>query len=487
MQRGKRFVSVKMKMYIFVATTVLVVALGTMIIAFSISSNQINSYYRQNASDNARNVASMMDGDYLARLREAAASDEFQALRERAEEEDNEEIIEEYLREHDLWDEYSDIRELLSNFLANLEGIEYLYVVAHGDQDAEYDMYLVDDDENPIYETGYYEERELELRGIDISQLPEPTISHGDWGWLCSDFKPVYDSEGNCVCIVGCDINMDEVMAERASFLVSLSVGAVIYTVIVVFGAMFFMNKVVVNSIREMTREMKRFNPSENKDYETAGVMELDIQTNDEISEIYNGIRAIQINIIDYLKEKAKSENEIKNKEQKIDKLSDENKKDALTGAGSKSAYIKKSADLSRKIAREGGSFAILMVDLNNLKNVNDEFGHEAGDIYIKGCCSMISEVFTNSQVYRIGGDEFVAILQGEDYENREALADKLRKNYAESFAQEDKEPWFRFSAAVGVADNSSADATVESVFKDADKAMYEDKAVFKQTYGVGR
>ena len=195
----QEFVSVKMKMYIFVATTVLVVALGTMIIAFSISSNQINSYYRQNASDNARNVASMMDGDYLARLREVAASDEFQALRERAEEEDNEEIIEEYLREHDLWDEYSDIRELLSNFLANLEGIEYLYVVAHGDQDAEYDMYLVDDDENPIYETGYYEERELELRGIDISQLPEPTISHGDWGWLCSDFKPVYDSEGNCV------------------------------------------------------------------------------------------------------------------------------------------------------------------------------------------------------------------------------------------------------------------------------------------------
>jgi diguanylate cyclase (GGDEF)-like protein len=277
---------------------------------------------------------------------------------------------------------------------------------------------------------------------------------------------------------------MDEVMAERASFLVSLSVGAVIYTVIVVFGAMFFMNKVVVNPIREMTREMKRFNPSENKDYETAGVMDLDIQTNDEISEIYYGIRAIQINIIDYLKEKAKSENEIKNKEQKIDKLSDENKKDALTGAGSKSAYIKKSADLSRKIAREGGPFAILMVDLNNLKNVNDEFGHEAGDIYIKGCCSMISEVFTNSQVYRIGGHEFVAILQGEDYENREACIKAVNEKmspYSDTLPL--PEDYVSVACGLSVYDRN-IDTAVADVIKRADEAMYKDKAAKKSHKG---
>ena len=50
---------------------------------------------------------------------------------------------------------------------------------------------------------------------MDLTAMPEPTISNGDWGWLCSDFKPVYSSDGECICIVGCDIGMNDVMAER--------------------------------------------------------------------------------------------------------------------------------------------------------------------------------------------------------------------------------------------------------------------------------
>ena len=123
-------------------------------------------------------------------------------------------LVEDYLREHELWDQYSEIRDMITDYLNNMEGIKYLYIVAHGDANADHDMYLVDDKDNPIYETGYYEEREAELRGMDIANLPEPTISNGDWGWLCSDFKPVYDSKGECVCIVGCDVGMDDIMAE---------------------------------------------------------------------------------------------------------------------------------------------------------------------------------------------------------------------------------------------------------------------------------
>ena len=171
MKPGKKTFSVKWKMYIFITITVLVVALGTAAIAFSTSVAQIDSYYKQSASDNARNFASMVDGDYLAKLKEAAASDEFQELRKRAEAEENEELIEEYLKEHDLWEGYYEIRTQITNYLSNMEEIEYIYVIAHGDKDALYDMYLVDDEENPLYETGYYEERETELLGKDLENL----------------------------------------------------------------------------------------------------------------------------------------------------------------------------------------------------------------------------------------------------------------------------------------------------------------------------
>ena len=487
MQPGKKLFSVKWKMYIFIAITLFVVVLGTAAISFLTSVGPIDKFYKHCASDNARNFASMVDGDYLAMLREVAASEEFQALRDRAEEEDNEELIEDYLREHDLWDGYSKIRSMITEYLSNMEEIEYLYVVAHGDKDAEYDMYLVDDEETPLYETGYYERREDELLGMDLEQFNDPTISNGDWGWLCSAFMPVYDSQGNCVCVVGCDYSMEEVMADRTSFFASIFAGAMGFIVIVLILAMLFINKTVAHPIKAMTEEMKRFNPSNHKDYDTAGVINLDIKSKDEITEIYNGIKEMQISIIDYLKEKEKVENDIKYKDQKIDKLNDESFKDALTEVGNKAAFIKKTDEMKYRIEKEGENFAVVMVDLNKLKHVNDEYGHEAGDNYIKGCCRMVCDVFRYSPVFRIGGDEFVVLLKDYDYENRQVLTDKLKEDFRASYTREDVEPGLRYSAAVGMAERTEDDLTFDSVFKRADKAMYENKTLFKNKYGSDR
>ena len=101
-QKKHRF-TVRRKMNIFVILIILVVAVGTSTITFITSINQIDSYYRQIASDNAKNFASMVDGDYLGVLRKAIESEEYQAIREKAEEEEDEAAIEEYLKKEGLW------------------------------------------------------------------------------------------------------------------------------------------------------------------------------------------------------------------------------------------------------------------------------------------------------------------------------------------------------------------------------------------------
>ena len=492
MDTKKKSFSIRKKMYIFVIITVLSVAFGTSAIAFTTGADQIDRYYKQNTADNARNFASMVDGDFLAELRVVASSDEFQTLRETAEETDDESLIEDYLKEKDLWEQYSRTRDMITSYLENMEGIKYLYIIAHGDKDAQYDMYLVDDKENPIYETGYYEERESELRGVELTNMPEPTISHGDWGWLCSDFKPVYSSDGKCVCIVGCDIGMDDVMAERQRLLLLLIGGALIFTSVVLTAAVLFVNKSVVNPLNRMTSEMKKFTPSDKLSYEEAGVLDIDIKSNDEIGEIYQGIRSMQIRIIDYLKDmfvlqkdKKKAEDDLRNKDEQIDQLNIESHTDALTGVGNKAAYIKKMNELNQQMKDSDPEFAIVMVDMNNLKHINDEYGHRAGDQYIKGCCHMVCEAFKHSPVFRIGGDEFVALLMGPDYENRKASCEQLRKDFEKSFEQTDVSPWLKYSAAVGMAENAAKDCSAEFVFKRADEAMYKDKARFKEKYGM--
>lgn len=129
----------------------------------------------------------------------------------------------------------------------------------------------------------------------------------------------------------------------------------------------------------------------------------------------------------------------------------------------------------------------VVMVDLNNLKLINDEFGHKMGDSYIIGCCRQICEAFKHSPVYRIGGDEFVVVLQGTDYENRHALVEALKKRYDEIMKNSDKKPWERYSAAVGMAELSSDDGTIDLVFKRADRAMYRDKKRMKEVLGSYR
>ena len=135
MDKKRRF-SVGAKMYLFVTMTVVVVALASLLISYYINANQIDNYFKGLTLDSARNMASFADAEFLKELKSVAASDEFQALREEAEENDDESVIEEYLKQKGLWERYIAQRDLLDNYLANMDDIKYLYIVATGDASA---------------------------------------------------------------------------------------------------------------------------------------------------------------------------------------------------------------------------------------------------------------------------------------------------------------------------------------------------------------
>lgn len=487
--------SIGLKLYVFIIVTVLAVGIGTAFLAYRINANQIDRYYKDVALDTAVNFASMLDVDYIARLREAAESDEFQALRDKAEKEDNEQLIEDYLVEHDLWEGYVKTRNALQNYLDNMESMKYLYIVAIGDKDALYDMYLLDDYDNPLYETGYYEEREVELRGVLDARNPgDPMISTGDWGWLCSAYAPVYDSDKNLVCNVGCDFEMNEVMAERHRALLYIILAAIALTCIVLAIAVVFINRIVIRRVNRLSAEMNKFRPAVNAGYEEAGVVQLESGGNDEITRLYEGIHSMQISIIDYLsdvdvlqRDVLRAAEDIRDRDERIGQITQEAYKDSLTGVGSKAAYVKKSDELDELINSGEHDLAIVMVDLNDLKMINDKHGHRNGDMYIKGSCRMICEAFKHSPVYRIGGDEFVVILQGQDYENRHDIIEQIRADFDRTYSDTNAEPWERYAASIGMAELASDDMSLDLVFKRADRSMYEDKQRFKEKHGSYR
>ena len=147
---------------------------------------------------------------------------------------------------------------------------------------------------------------------------------------------------------------------------------------------------------------------------------------------------------------------------------------DALTGVKNKHAYLETEAYMNSRIAeRSQPPFAVVMLDINDLKKVNDTAGHQAGDQYLRDACKIICDAFTHSPVFRIGGDEFVVISQGRDYACIDELMGRIHDHNAEAFRTGG------VMIACGMA-RFLDDACVASVFERADHSMYENKKAMK-------
>ena len=151
---------------------------------------------------------------------------------------------------------------------------------------------------------------------------------------------------------------------------------------------------------------------------------------------------------------------------------------DALTGVASKLAYMEKEEQIDKEIA-EGikGNFAVVAFDLNGLKYTNDTLGHEEGDKLVVNAAKLMCECFPDSIIYRIGGDEFATILEGDAYENRKKLLDDFNRRIEENIINNE------VVVSAGMTEyHAYADNSYDRVFKRADKEMYKRKDELKQS-----
>ena len=119
------------------------------------------------------------------------------------------------------------------------------------------------------------------------------------------------------------------------------------------------------------------------------------------------------------------------------------------------------------------GSVGVIFADLNGLKVVNDTDGHIAGDTLLKNAASALKDVFRLHEIFRAGGDEFVAIITGITENELNIKADLLRKA-AENYNE--------LVFAIGTAYDDKAE-NVRSVLHIADERMYKDKKLYYELH----
>ena len=226
-----------------------------------------------------------------------------------------------------------------------------------------------------------------------------------------------------------------------------------IVLLVLIVGAMVMLK--IIKPIRALTDASTRISKGELN-------VAIEYTSNDEIGGLAKSIKMMAKEIRDY-----------------INYIHEEAYIDGLTELGNKTAYLEDVKVKNKRIEEGLASFGIFVFDVNGLKIINDNYGHEYGDDYIKRTARALQEVFGEEHTYRVGGDEFVAIidkLTEESIEEYVTLFDEAVEKLNATSKKKDVELAVSKGAAIY---DANLDEDFQSVFKRADMKMYEDKESF--------
>ena len=156
---------------------------------------------------------------------------------------------------------------------------------------------------------------------------------------------------------------------------------------------------------------------------------------------------------------------------------------DSLTGLPNRSLFIDRLATAILRTGRSGAAIALMFLDLDGFKNVNDTLGHQAGDeLLIQFAQRVASQVRKTDTVGRLAGDEFTVLLEGltQPYADAPAVANKIIAAMQSPFIIDEKEVRITVSVGLVIHGPGMKETNVSDLLMRADKEMYEAKRAGK-------
>ena len=150
---------------------------------------------------------------------------------------------------------------------------------------------------------------------------------------------------------------------------------------------------------------------------------------------------------------------------------------DELTGLKNRRGFLTETQAVISSSINEEQRAILLFADMDNLKIVNDTFGHEDGDFALRTIATALKSSLRNGDIIgRIGGDEFVAFALLNSQQSADLIANRIHKRLADINANSDK-PYY-IEASIGIVDFiCHTDLDIQTLIKQADDALYENKS----------
>ena len=491
--KGQHRFSIRLKVVSMIAVLAAII-MGVAISYYSIMVTKLSKEtYFNIASDFAKSTAQVLeepnkvsDVKYLRTKVEEFVNSS--SLKPRAEN-STEEEIQAYLANFDAYDSdpnfktsFDNTRNFLIQFgTTNSEFVDCIYL-QYVDFNEKCVVYLCDTDDRPgtmcrpAVLDPIHKENESILTNPEMGFAPN-IIKTDKYGKLIIAGAPIKDGD-NIVAYVMVDIQMELVRGKQTSSIIRLAIYLAITLIALGAAGVIWAGLWMIRPLQKLTKVTNSYNSLNPK--ETHELFEkLDINTRDEISDLADSLKMMENDVYVRFNELIETNRLLISSKEETKKMEMLANQDGLTGVKNKVSYNAEVNRINEMIKNgEYTNFAVVMIDLNYLKDTNDTYGHDTGDIALIKLAELICDTFKFSPVYRVGGDEFVVISRSKDYLRVDKLVEELKKKTNKSIDVHDGE---NISAAVGFSTyNPQIDKSVDDVFKRADKAMYEHKRQLK-------
>ena len=162
--------------------------------------------------------------------------------------------------------------------------------------------------------------------------------------------------------------------------------------------------------------------------------------------------------------------------------LSRESVSDQLTGVFNRRGFLIESQKILEKYKNKDSTGAVIFADVDDLKIINDSFGHDDGDFVIKKAASILKDNLRISDIVgRIGGDEFVAFIVDIDSSQVNSICERIKK-YAQNFNKRSNKPYNIYISMGVYCFNCMDNETIDQLMTNADRRLYENKKNKSQT-----
>ena len=152
--------------------------------------------------------------------------------------------------------------------------------------------------------------------------------------------------------------------------------------------------------------------------------------------------------------------------------------RDSLTGILNHKAFFEQGERELRRFIRYGKPFSLMEIDIDDFKNINDNYGHSEGDNVLQKLVSLVSSHVRQSDIFgRTGGDEFCLLLIETHLEGAMEIAERVRAACCECRLNAGKGVPIHFTVSVGLVESSKNDTNIGHIYSRADAAMYRAKS----------